>query len=83
MHCLVTGTPGMVQFQHDMRRAYVSNMDEWQAGRDQMIDTCASGHSRSFALDKPATADAHLKAVQSKLKLLPGGLPATIPGIKP
>ena len=137
-------------------------MGEWQAGRDQMIDTCARCHSRSFAQDKLATADAHLKAtdslfsticetaytlhdqgiidemkrqsftrgslahrlssfmgafhfgyeyawdegylalmddalklkdeamtgailkaVQSKLKLLPGGLPTTIPGIKP
>ena len=27
VHCLVSGTPGMAQFQHDMRRAYVSNLE--------------------------------------------------------
>jgi len=37
----------------------------------------------ALKLKDEAMTGAILKAVQSKLKLLPGGLPTAIPGIKP
>jgi len=37
----------------------------------------------ALKLKDEAMTGAILKAVQSKLRLLPGGLPTTIPGIKP